>query len=241
MTLKAWKLCDSGKKSASCHMQMDELLLKNLQQSQEPILHFYEWEQDSATYGYFIKPENFLKLDKVKEKNLELAKRPTGGGIVFHLRDLAFSVLLPSSHPGFSLNTLNNYAYINEILKEAIMKFRGERADHLSLLPKEFEELVPEASFFCMAKPTKYDVILNGLKVGGGAERLTKYGLLHQGTIALGLPTDEYLSDLLISKDVLNCMKKNSCLLLQKNHTEETFKTAKKEIQQLLKDAFFTR
>jgi lipoate-protein ligase A len=234
-----WKLCNSGKKSAFMHMQRDEFLLKNLGFENAPVLHFYEWENDAATYGHFIQPEKFLKLDQVKIKKLELAKRPTGGGIVFHMKDLAFSVLLPASHPGFSLNTLNNYAYINNIVKQAILKFRGLQPDILSLSTEHSAETHPQASYFCMAKPTQYDVILNGLKVGGGAERLTKYGLLHQGTIALGLPSDDYLKDVLQCQDILGCMRKNSCLLLDEYHNEHELRAAKLELQHLLKNAFF--
>lgn len=236
-----WKLLNSGVKSAVSHMETDALLLNSLENQNLPILHFYEWERPSATYGYFIKPEKYLNFEGVKKHGLELAKRPTGGGIVFHLSDLAFSVLLPKSHPGFSLNTMNNYAFINEIVSEAIIKFMGKSGLTVGLLPQEPQESVLEASSFCMAKPTKYDVILNGLKVGGGAERLTKFGLLHQGTIALQIPCEEYLREILQSEDVLGCMKKNSYCLLKETDPESVLKAAKKEMQQLLTDAFYSK
>ena len=241
MVENLWKVLNSGSQKALSHMETDGRLLNDLKNQPSPILHFYEWEKPSATYGYFIKPQKILNLEAVKKKGLDLARRPTGGGLVFHLSDLAFSILLPSSHEGFSLNTMNNYAFINEIVSEAIVNFLGKSGSDVSLLKAAPEESLVEAKFFCMAKATKYDVMLNGLKVGGGAERLTKYGLLHQGTIALQLPPDDYLKDVLQSEEILDCMKKNSHYLLKSCETSMTLQSAKKEMQQLLIDAFSTR
>lgn len=239
MQKNGWKLIDSGVKSAFLHMEKDRELLASLEETKQPILHFYDFSHRSATYGYFVDPEKYLNLETADKYQLELAKRPTGGGIVFHERDLAFSILIPESHPNFSLNTLDNYLYVNEIVKRSILKFLGKKAD-LSLLPLEHQETLKEASFFCMAKPTKYDVILNGRKIGGGAERRTKFGFLHQGTIALSLPSDQFLKEILRSQSILECMKKNSCLVLEEHVTEEEFLIARKEIKDLLIEGFFS-
>jgi lipoate-protein ligase A len=83
-------------------MELDRALLLDLEGERDPVLHLYDWETDAATYGHFIDPGNFLNIEGVKKNRLDLAKRPTGGGIVFHNCDLAFSVLMPASHPCFS-------------------------------------------------------------------------------------------------------------------------------------------
>src|SRR5262249_34411803 len=140
---------------------------------------------------------------------LNLARRPTGGGIIFHHCDLSFSVLIPASHPGFSLNTLDNYAFVNAAVIEAVKKFLGSNSDP-KLLKDESTPLDEYTRHFCMANPTKYDVMINGCKVGGGAQRRTKKCLLHQGTIALSIPTDEFLKAVLIeSKTTSIAMRQN--------------------------------
>src|SRR5580692_6228766 len=103
------RVLDTGPASAEKNMQIDADLLESL--AEEPILHFYEWEKRSITYGYFVKPEELLHLENLKRHGIDHARRPTGGGIVFHLWDLAFSVLIPSSSPHFSQNSLENYAF----------------------------------------------------------------------------------------------------------------------------------
>src|SRR5690242_16384610 len=102
-----WQILDTGVAPAEKNMAFDAELLENL--GGQPILHFYEWERPSISYGYFIQPSKFLNLNNIKKQGIDLARRPTGGGIVFHLWDMAFSVLVPASSPHFSLNTLENY------------------------------------------------------------------------------------------------------------------------------------
>lgn len=41
-----------------------------------------------------------------------------------------------------------------------------------------------------MAKPTQYDVMLEGKKIAGAAQRLWRY--LHQGSIATALPKEDF-------------------------------------------------
>ncbi|MCP5469480.1 MAG: hypothetical protein H7A36_03125 [Chlamydiales bacterium] len=178
-------IIDTGMRTARENMELDRALLGDLEHTPVIILHLYEWERPSATYGHFIKPEEYLK-----ESDLDLAQRPTGGGIVFHTTDFAFSVLVPKSHPAFSENTLENYAFVNNKVIEALGG--GE------LLPVEPEPLDEASKSFCMAKPTKYDVMMEGRKVGGAAQRRTKHGYLHQGTIFLERPSDAFLDSVLL-------------------------------------------
>ena len=214
------EILDSGKASAAENMAMDADLLLALSENSHPILHFYEWQNPCATYGYFSSPAVLLNEKGVYKYNLELAKRPTGGGIIFHQFDFAFSFLLPSAHSYFSQNTLENYRYVNQIIAKAIQGFLAEEVQ-LELLPCEADcpalENVHQKPLrnFCMAKPTIYDVVSGGSKLAGGAQRRTKHGYLHQASIALTLPPDDFLAEIVPEKMVIAAMKKCSFPLLK--------------------------
>lgn len=227
-----WEIIDTGVGSAEENMRFDAEMLETLGSRARPILHFYDWAQDSATYGYFIDPKEFLNLDKASQRKLELARRPTGGGIVFHVWDLAFSVLVPASCEAFSLNTLENYAFVNNAVKNAVKEFLG--AGELDLTPNDAQAMDASCSNFCMARPTKYDVMLGGKKVAGAAQRKRKHGFLHQGTIALVMPPEEYLRDILApGTAVFEATMANTWPLLGKETTR--IGEAKKELKHLLK------
>ncbi|NGX38904.1 MAG: Octanoyltransferase LipM [Chlamydiae bacterium] len=196
MSTLDWNILDTGVRTAQENMQIDAELLASLEVRAAPILHFYDWKRDSATYGLLVRPSDYLNLDAVKRAGLDLAKRPTGGGIVFHIWDLAFSVLIPAGHPHFHENTLDNYAFINEAVLRAVSDFLESRSS-LELIPHDGPAFDSSCERFCMAQPTKYDVVLQGKKIAGAAQRKTKKGYLHQGTIALKMPSEEYLNAIL--------------------------------------------
>ena len=214
-------------------MELDTKLLEELNpSSSRPILHLYDWEAPCATYGHFIDPTVHLSADVFTGDYLQLAKRPTGGGLIFHTTDWAFSVLVPASHKAYSVNILENYAYVNHLVIEAINRFMGCQAT-LSLLSHEPTAIDRHSGHFCMAKPTKYDVMLNGRKVGGGAQRRTKSGFLHQGTISLMMPSKDFLErTLLPGTGVYQAMVDHTCVLLNGECTLKDLIEARRCLQE---------
>lgn len=204
-----WKIIDTGKATAKENMAIDYAFLRDLPNIQQPILHLYDWEGESATFGHFLDPYKYLDRNAVKNQGLQLAKRPTGGGIIFHLTDFAYSLLIPASHPNYSVNTLQNYAFVNNIIAKVMQKFLGTN-EVPNLLQSEPQISNPYAKHFCMAQPTQYDVMWGGKKIGGGAQRRTKYGFLHQGTISLIKPDLGFLENVLIHGDLADHFIQNT-------------------------------
>jgi lipoate-protein ligase A len=229
-----WKIIDTGVQSAEENMHFDSELLGNADTFASPVLHFYDWQKDSATHGYFTDPAKLLNLEAAKKLSLNLARRPTGGGIVFHIWDLAFSVLVPSHCPEFSMNTMENYGFVNRAVLACIKEFLDGNPP-LLLSPDDHSPWDSNCSHFCMAKPTQYDVMWEGRKVAGAAQRRTKKGFLHQGTIALILPPLEYLEQILLpNTQVKEAMQAHTCPLLGKSATSIELAEARKHLRLLL-------
>ena len=108
----------------------------------------------------------------------------------------------------------------------------GERKG-LKLLAEEQKPFNETCRYFCLAKPTKYDVIFSGRKVGGAAQRRTKEGFLHQGSITLGMVSRNFLEDVLEDKEVIDAMTRNSCALLSEDETIGQLQDAKRLMHQL--------
>jgi lipoate-protein ligase A len=228
-----WEVIDTGVRSAEDNMRYDTALLELADQRVCPVLHLYEWEGDAATYGYFVDPAEYLHLENVSKRGLQLARRPTGGGIVFHQWDMAFSVLVPSHCPEFSENTLANYALVNRAVLASVKEFLHSQP--LTLTPEDGEAWDEHCKSFCMAKPTKYDVMWEGKKIAGAAQRKTKKGFLHQGMISLVMPCEEYLSDILLPEtQVKEAIKAHSSPLLGTSASSEDIKAAKRSLSSLL-------
>lgn len=231
MSHSEWLILDTGVSSAKQNMHIDTKLLEELDPfSTNPIIHLYEWDVPSATYGHFIDPKEYLSEEVFASGCLQLAKRPTGGGVIFHTTDWAFSVLVPAGHEAYSLNTLNNYVFVNNLVIEVINCFLGGSPTlNLQLLPYEGKPIDRFSRHFCMAKPTKYDVMLEGKKVCGGAQRRTKAGFLHQGTISLAMPNEAFLEKVLLPNTLVRqSMEENTFALLGKIVSEKDILEARK-------------
>lgn len=247
----SWIVINSGKADASENMALDMQLLEDLTANPEqPILHLYDWNHPSITYGYFTDPSRFLNVSVADQMGIQLARRPTGGGITFHLTDFAFSILIPANHEGYSANILDNYAYVNQIVMEFIRSFRtieknntiehSQITPECSLLTAESDSLHSDARHFCMAKPTKYDVMIDGLKVGGAAQRRKKQGFLHQGTISLSFPNPDLLERLLLpGTSILQAMRENTFSLLPANTSSTEILRARLQFQQIMESTVF--
>lgn len=216
-------------------MEKDTILLETLNPAQEPILHFYEWKSPSITYGHFIKVDQILNLQALEELKIEVAKRPTGGGVIIHLFDLAFSFLLPSGHPSFSLNTLENYRVVNNLVQKAILPFIHEKSPELLKVDPVDDSV---GKHFCMAKPTIYDVIVGDKKVAGAAQRRKSQGFLHQGSIAISPPDLSILRCILKDPDLLIPKMQNYSFSLIEGYSLELLAKKRRALEQALQDEF---
>jgi len=223
------EILDTGSASAKKNMQIDSDLLDRIGVSKKPILHLYSWSKPSVSFGYFIDIGKYLDINKLQEREIDFTRRPTGGGIVFHIWDYAFSFLMPRPHKMFSENTLENYRFVNNVVLEALKGFLEETG--LKLIGQDLRAENLTQVNFCMAHPTKYDVIMNGKKVAGASQRKTKNGYLHQGTISIGLPKEEILNDVLLQGNILTSMLKYSFAPLGFNWNFEALEQMRDKIK----------
>lgn len=163
--------------SASHHMEVDRALI--MTGNSCPRLRIYRWAGFSITAGLFVDPAQLLDLDQCRRMNVEIAKRPTGGGVLFHGSDLAVSFFVPGQKLQGSVEEWCHQ--INERLIQAVCPF----------FPKEqMDEVVrsKERCRFCMSQVTGFDLLWGGKKIGGCAMRKTRAGILHQTSLFLTAP-----------------------------------------------------
>jgi lipoyl(octanoyl) transferase len=164
-------LLNSGKCDAAFNMALDEALLENVSRLGKPVLRFYGWTEPAATFGYFQK---FSEVERATHLH-PLIRRPTGGGIVPHDSDWTYSFIAPSNHEWHSLKAIESYRRIHEWIQSAFTQLKIET------------ELAPccKKSFpgQCFVGHEKFDLLWNGKKIAGAAQRRNKLGLLVQGSV----------------------------------------------------------
>ncbi len=159
---------DSTPRGGPEQMALDEALLDTCDR---PVLRIYCWDGPAVSFGYS------QSLEDVRQAfpGLPLVRRWTGGGIVEHGRDWTFSLIVPAGHPFAAVRPAESYRQIHAVIAEAL----GREMVLQSEAPAE--HTLPGA---CFVQPVRDDVLaIDGRKVCGGAQRRTRKGFLHQGSV----------------------------------------------------------
>ena len=176
----SFKFIDSPKLSAKANMDFDKSLVENFDDT--PIFRLYSWEKDSFTIGRFQKIED---ISDIKKFGNNYAKRITGGGLLLHGYDISYSILLPINLLS-SKNVKQSYEYICSF----ILNFYKKLGLHVEYA-KDID-LNLSKSFFCQEGFEAYDMVCEGKKVGGNAQKRTKSLIFQHGSIPLKIDKREF-------------------------------------------------
>jgi len=152
-------------------MAMDESLLEAMPRLQKPVLRFYGWTDGAASFGYFQKFSEIERATLLRP----LIRRPTGGGLVPHDADWTYSLAFPTNHEWYATSAIESYRRVHEWIAAAFAEL------------KIATELAPccrkSAPGQCFVGYEKFDVLWQGKKIAGAAQRRNKLGLLIQGSV----------------------------------------------------------
>jgi len=166
-----WYLLDSRPTASADNMAWDEALLEAAPRLGQPVLRFYGWTEPAATFGYFQKFAEVERLTKLRP----LIRRPTGGGLVPHDVDWTYSLAFPAGDPWHALKAVESYRRVHEWIQAAFAR-AGVATELAPCCRKE----VPGQ---CFIGAEQFDVLWQGRKIAGAAQRRTRDGLLIQGSI----------------------------------------------------------
>lgn len=148
-------------------MACDEALL---QVAEVPILRVFRWAASWVSFGYF----GSWRDATAAHPNLPACRRWTGGGVVIHDNDFTFALAAPRSEAWSRLRPEESYRVLHFATTEALSA--------VGIDASVFDGR-SDGGAECFAGPARFDVMRGGTKIAGGAQRRTKRGLLHQGSI----------------------------------------------------------
>ena len=195
---------DIDSRSAALNMAIDEALLEI---ATEPTIRFYRWDRPALSFGYFGK---FADVENYSSQH-DIVRRWTGGGIVFHGEDLTYSIAIPPSDPAFGESSMSIYEKIHDAIRGAFSAYgksvvlatvaalSERRTNNATVADRRYSE--------CFANPVRADVLWNGRKIAGAAQRRTRRGLLQQGSIQ-GVDVNREFADQFASELCSECYHK---------------------------------
>ena len=158
-------------------MQIDNDLLEDAVKNnlQEPVFRLYGWSPACVSLGRNQRSD-FIDENLLKENNIDLVRRLTGGRALLHDNEITYSYVCPVSSLKSGENVTNSYKEISQILIEGFKKlgieldFGGERK------PKGHLD-------YCMLVSTGADLCYEGKKLIGSAQFRKSGYILQHGSI----------------------------------------------------------
>jgi lipoate-protein ligase A len=184
-------------------MEYDLCLFNNFEQGLSPsTLRIYGWEKPCISLGYSQDPDKELNRANCEKYGIEIVKRPTGGGIVFHNEhEVTYSFICDKDEPILPKGLVESYVFISNIVIEALKKV-GVSADISDTRHNEQARL-------CFSFPASYEITLEGIKIVGSAQKRGKKALLQQGSIFVknsGLKPADFIRNCIDFKSIYDIL-----------------------------------
>ena len=180
---QSWRLIRSGYLPGAMNMALDDALLHAVAAGSPPVLRLYRWQPATLTVGYAQSLDTGVDLAACTATGIDVVRRPTGGRAVLHDREVTYAVIAPAGTP-FGASIAESYRVIAGVLQEALRRFG---------LPVE---LVPGRSRgeqgrpVCFTAPAQFELVIDGCKVAGCAQKRRGPAFLQHGSIPVDLDLD---------------------------------------------------
>jgi len=149
---------------ATYNMAVDEAILK----LGISTLRLYKWQPSAISIGYFQSLKQEVDIEKCKQNGVDIIRRITGGGAVYHDQELTYSFIIPKSANLIKDNIIESYHQIcNAVIRGLI----------ITGINAEFAPI--------------NDIIVNNKKISGSAQTRRHNGILQHGTILLNVNVDK--------------------------------------------------
>lgn len=221
--MDTWRLINTGYNDAYTNMAIDEAIFREYSFGRtSPVLRIYGWQPAAFSLGYFQDAQKVLDLAKCRQDNVLFVRRITGGSAIFHHRELTYSLVCAQEEFNLQESVLNSFKIITGFIINTYKK--------LGLNP-EFAGTKIETSPFCFASQEKYDILIEGRKIGGNAQKRRKHIIFQHGSIPLKSDLQKAISYL---KEKPKGLGKEVCSLEEALKREITFN----ELGDVLVDSF---
>jgi len=176
-----WRLLLTKFNDAFTNMAIDEAILIHRSKDKVPsTIRLYGWLPPAVSIGYFQSLEDEVNLKKCNEFGVDYIRRITGGGAVFHDKEVTYSCVVPINNPLMPTDILGSYKKICAGLVKGL--------SHLGI----------ESSFVPLN-----DIISNNKKISGNAQTRKFHTILQHGTILIDTDVDKMFSLLKVPSEKL--------------------------------------
>jgi len=179
-----WRLVDDREAlDGPWNMAVDEALFEAVEtgRSDQPLLRLYTWVPATLSLGYHQPYATSCDPAFLAERGFGLVRRPTGGKAVLHQDEITYCVVAPLTGP-FAGSLVETYAKVAAALAAGLSRLG---------LPVTLKEralaVAPGTAAPCFLVPSEKEILVDGRKVVGSAQRRGQRAFLQHGAVPLTL------------------------------------------------------
>ncbi len=201
--MKRWRLLVTRELRGPLNMAIDAAIARTVAAAASPpTLRFYDWRPYSISLGHNQK-SSAIDFSCCKRMNFDVARRPTGGRAVLHAREFTYSVIFPVANAKSKTSITKTYFRLSEWLLDGLRMLGVDARRAAKPAGNPFARTPLEMS--CFAIPLNNEIMVDGKKLVGSAQRQWPAAILQHGSILVG---PEHL-------DVLNVVNEPQEILKQ--------------------------
>lgn len=184
--MKSWRLLTTWSLPGHVNMAIDEAIAQQVAKGESPpTLRFYTWRPYAISLGYNQKVEE-INYQICEREGIGLVRRPTGGRAVFHAEELTYAVIFDPTTLFYHTTVLETYLLIARALVAGVrgLGVVAELASsRLTLSPNRIK---PSSRFLCFSTTSAFEILAEGKKLIGSAQRRWPGVVLQHGSLLLG-------------------------------------------------------
>jgi lipoate-protein ligase A len=179
-----WRFLETPPASGDWNMAIDAAIARG-GFCETPTLRIFGWQPYCISLGYHQNVED-VDLSACEEAGIDVARRPTGGGAIFHAQEVTYSASVPASHAWYDLMPLDLYRKISEAIADGLRRL-GAAVTFAPGGPQRLRAADGRPlRMACFASSARNELLCNGKKIAGSAQRRFREGALQHGSILLG-------------------------------------------------------
>ncbi|MCH6567311.1 MAG: lipoate--protein ligase family protein [Nitrospinae bacterium] len=178
-----WRLLIDGPAPGAWNMAVDEAIFRAVEASPgPPTLRLYRWAPPAVSLGFGQSSASSVNPDLLAAEGIDLVRRPTAGKAVLHDDEVTYSLAARhGAFPGWQ-DLLEVYRTVTEAFAVGLGKL-GLAAALVPRKPGSLRARTP----VCFAVPASYELMVDGRKVLGSAQRRSRSAFLQHGSLPLTL------------------------------------------------------
>ena len=179
MAKMQWRVILDKENTAFHNMATDEAIMRLFPENKMPTVRLYAWKPCAVSIGYFQSLLEEVDVSQCEKQGVDIVRRITGGGAVFHEHELTYSIALPEKGV-VPQNILESYAKICNAVVLGLA----------------------ELGLNCQFVPLN-DIAINGKKISGNAQTRRNGVILQHGTVLLKVDVEKMFSLLKVPNEKL--------------------------------------